>query len=380
MNQRPVWQSRVAESWRRAPVCWLAGVRRVGKTTLSRAVPESAYFNCDLPEVAAAAAAPVRFWRSVERSNVILDEVHQLPDPSRLLKIAADEFPHLRVLATGSSTMSATEKFRDALTGRKRVVHLVPVLPEELEAFGGLSLDRRLLRGGLPPALLSSDHDRGFYAEWLDSYFARDVQELFRVEKRGAFLTLFEALLRQSGGIFEATSLARAAGLSRPTVLTYLNALEVTHAVTVVRPWSGGRTDRELVQAPKAYGFDTGFVCFARGVRELRPEDRGLLLEHLVLESLQAAPDLPRVHYWRDKSGHEVDFVLPVDGGCDAFEVKVSADAFDPRGLRAFRSHYPVGRNFLVTAQTGPAHARTLGGFEVECVSIEALRDIVARR
>jgi predicted AAA+ superfamily ATPase len=206
------------------------------------------------------------------------------------------------------------------------------------------------------------------------------VQELFRVEKRGAFLTLFEALLRQSGGIFEATSLARAAGLSRPTVLTYLNALEVTHAVTVVRPWSGGRTDRELVQAPKAYGFDTGFVCFARGVRELRPEDRGLLLEHLVLESLQAAPDLPRVHYWRDKSGHEVDFVLPVDGGCDAFEVKVSADAFDPRGLRAFRSHYPVGRNFLVTAQTGPAHARTLGGFEVECVSIEALRDIVARR
>jgi len=153
-------------------------------------------------------------------------------------------------------------------------------------------------------------------------------------------------------------SLARAAGLSRPTVLTCLNALEVTQAVTVLRPWSGRRTDRELVSAPKAYGFDTGFVCFARGIRELRPEDRGLLLEQLVPESLQ----------------------LPTDGGCDGFQVKVSVDAFEPLGRRAFRSHYPLGRSSLVTAQTGPTYTRTLGGLEVERGSIEALRDRVARR
>lgn len=67
---------------------------------------------------------------------MVFDEVHQLPDPSRLLKIGADAFPHLRILATGSSTLAATTKFRDALTGRKRVVELVPVLHEELPAFG----------------------------------------------------------------------------------------------------------------------------------------------------------------------------------------------------------------------------------------------------
>jgi len=52
---------------------------------------------------------------------LILDEIHQLSDPSRVLKIAADEFPKLRVLATGSSTLAASKKFRDTLTGRKRV-------------------------------------------------------------------------------------------------------------------------------------------------------------------------------------------------------------------------------------------------------------------
>jgi uncharacterized protein len=58
-------------------------------------------------------------------------------------------------------------------------------------------------RGGLPPALLSAAPDWEFYAEWLDSYFARDVQELFRVEKRSAFLLLVELILRQSGGLAE---------------------------------------------------------------------------------------------------------------------------------------------------------------------------------
>jgi len=35
------------------------------------------------------------------------------------------------------------------------------------------------------------------------------------------------------------------------------------------------------VAAPKAYGFDTGFVCFYRGWRELRQEDLGVLVERL---------------------------------------------------------------------------------------------------
>jgi hypothetical protein len=40
----------------------------------------------------------------------------------------------LKILATGSSTLAASKKFRDTLTGRKRTVHLVPVLWDELPA------------------------------------------------------------------------------------------------------------------------------------------------------------------------------------------------------------------------------------------------------
>jgi uncharacterized protein len=157
------------------------------KTVLGRSFPNASYWNCDLPSTARHLEDPETFFRSLKTDTVVLDEVHQLPDPSRLLKIGADEFPKLKILATGSSTLAATQKFRDTLTGRKRVVPLTPVLHEELEAFGIRDLKERLHRGGLPPALLSESHDAEFYSEWLDSYFARDVQELFRLEKRAGF-------------------------------------------------------------------------------------------------------------------------------------------------------------------------------------------------
>ena len=56
-------------------------------------------------------------------------------------------FPRLRILAIGSSTLAASKKFRDTLAGRKREVHLVPVLWSELGAFGATLL-RRLYHGG----------------------------------------------------------------------------------------------------------------------------------------------------------------------------------------------------------------------------------------
>ncbi len=379
MFSREIWTKRIETSFQQAPICWLSGVRRAGKTTLCQDLPGTQFFNCDLPEVAQILAEPVRFFRAVNAGTVVLDEVHQLSDPARVLKIAADEFPNLRVVATGSSTLAATEKFSDSLTGRKRVVHLVPVLVDELPTFGIRSLDQRMLHGGLPQALLAAPLDRSFYSEWLDSYFARDVRELFRVEKRAGFLALLEALLRQSGGILEIQSMSRVSGLSRPTVMTYLDVLEVTHVLTRIRPWSGGTNDRELVQAPKAFAFDTGFVCHARGIRDIRADDRGVLLEHLVLETMQSLSHLPRVHYWRDKAKREVDFILPFDRDrVDAVEAKWTADAFEARNLKAFRATHPKGRNWLVTGQTLPTFTQQIGGLDVTCVGIEGFRTALA--
>ena len=373
MIDRPVWNDRLAAGWKQAPIVWLTGPRRVGKTVLAQGLPGGEFLNCDLPSVAERLRDPESFYRSVKKSFVVFDEVHQLPDPSRLLKIGADGFPKLRILATGSSTLAATQKFRDSLTGRKRVVEFVPVLYGELSAFGVVDLRERLLRGGLPPALLSAGHNPEFYGEWLDSYFARDVQELFRLEKRIGFLRALELLFRQSGGMLDVSKLAAESQISRPTVTNWLEVYQITHVIHMLRPFSaGGR--REIVAQPKVFGFDTGLICHARGWDHLRTEDCGVLWEHLVLDSLIAA-GVPKIHFWRDKQQREVDFVIPRGrDSVDAIECKWNPEAFESRGLGAFREQYPNGKNYVVSPLNGSAYERIHDGRNVAFVSPEDLR------
>jgi len=71
------------------------------------------YVNCDLPAVEDMVRDPRLFFEGCSKPVVVFDEVHQLRDPARLLKIGADGFPNLRILATGSSTLAASRKFRD---------------------------------------------------------------------------------------------------------------------------------------------------------------------------------------------------------------------------------------------------------------------------
>ncbi|NOS69926.1 MAG: DUF4143 domain-containing protein [Verrucomicrobia bacterium] len=132
-----------------------------------------------------------------------------------------------------------------------------------------------------------------------------------------------------------------------------------------MRSFSGGG-QKELVKQPKAYGFDTGFVSFARSWDALRPDDCGSLWEHLTLEHLQAhLPDTP-VRYWRDKAGNEIDFIIPrTRDTVDVIECKWNPAAFDASALNVFRSYYPKGRNHLVTSVEGPAYAKRFGKLEV---------------
>ena len=372
MIERGLWLSRVQQAWSSRSVVWLSGVRRVGKTTLARMLPGAVYVNCDLPSAARAADDPELFLAGQRPgTTLVLDEVQRLPDPSRLLKIAADVFPRLRILATGSSTLAAAGKFRDTLTGRKAALQLVPVLWEECPApFGVPDFDRRLLHGGLPEPLLAARKDPSFFSEWIDSFYARDILELFGIRNRRGFLSLFRLLLRWSGGQVDYTRLARLSELSRPTVKSYLEALQVACAVRLLPPFNGGGR-REIVSRPKCYAFDTGFVTFEKGWDTIREDDRGVLWEHLVLDALRARHPDERLFYWRDKAQHEVDFVIRrARDRLDLVECKIDPDALDPAPVQAFRSRYPDGENIIaVPAAAAPYRVRRAGRVFTVCGS-----------
>jgi predicted AAA+ superfamily ATPase len=374
MVQRRFWIDRVERAWERRSVLWLAGVRRVGKTYLCQSLDGVDYFDCELPRTRRMMEDPEGFLRDRRERRIVLDEVHRLANPSELLKIAADHFPETPVLATGSSTLEATAKFRDTLTGRRETVLLTPMIAADLADFGGVELAHRLLRGGLPPFFLAEEQPERDFQDWIDAYWAKDVQELFRLERRWSFQRFLELLFGQSGGLFEATRFAAPCEVSRQTISNYLAALEATFVVHVVRPFSS-RHSTEIVAAPKVYGFDTGFVSYYRGWDTPRADDLGILWEHYVLNEIQGRLQRRDLRYWRNKHGAEVDLVLPRRGqnGPVAIEAKWSAASFAPAALAAFRRIYPEGPNFVVAPDVDASYRRSYDGFEVEFVSLDRL-------
>lgn len=373
MKKRTFWMKKIERAWKRKTVVWLSGVRRVGKTVLCQSLPGIEYFDCESPSARRRMSDPEVFLRSLGNRRVVLDEVHRLMNPSELLKLAADHFPGCQILATGSSTLQATAKFRDTLTGRKAEVWLTPMISEDLREFRSGGLRERLSRGGLPPFFLGIDAGEGSYQAWLDSYWAKDILVLFRLQYQASFQRFFELLLGNSGGIFEASRYARPCEISRTTVAHYLASLEMTWVAHVIRPHST-HPATEITSAPKVYAFDTGFVYAFKGCNVDRPEDAGLLWEHYVLNEIMARGLGRAARYWRDKRGHEVDFVIARPGApLIAIECKWSSDGFDSKGLRAFRRQYPEGENWCVCADETSHYLRKEGGLEVVFMGIEAL-------
>lgn len=378
--KRRFWIDLIEHEWRERSVVWLAGVRRVGKTYLSRTLPDIEYFDCELPRVRRMMEDVEGFLDGLDGRRIVLDEIHRLKNPSELLKIAADHYPKLRVLATGSSTLGASRKFKDTLAGRKRDIWLTPLCEADLADFKNRDLAHRLLRGGLPPFFLAEELPERDFQEWLDAYWARDIMELFRLERRSSFQRFAELVMAQSGGIFEAKSFAAPCEVSRSTIANYLKVLETTLAVHVIRPFNARRPN-EIVSAPKVYAFDTGFICYHRGWKDLRAEDLGALWEHYVLNEMMARMQSRRINYWRDKRGHEVDFIIAGRGaqsaGGDAhpaaIECKWSAGEFDSGNLLAFRRQHPRGENFVVAQDVARPYVRSYSDVKVRFIGLSSL-------
>jgi len=378
--KRNFWRTLIQNAWSERNVIWLMGIRRVGKTSLCQSIENIEYFDCESPRTRDLFSDPEGFLEGQQNKYIALDEIHRLDNPSELLKLAADHYPRVKIIATGSSTLGASAKFKDTLTGRKIELWLPPMLFQDLELFGNTDLRHRFLFGGLPSFFVTQQLPERYFQEWIDAYWAKDIQDIFSVGKRAAFQKFTELLLANSGGLFEATRYTAPCEVSRPTIANYLEVLEATFVVHVVRPFSTHKPS-EIVMAPKVYGFDTGFVCYAKGRAELRAEDLGFMWEHCILNEMHGHLQTRAINYWRDKNGREIDFVLrnKKDASITAIECKFLTQQDDStlaalaKNFIAFRNLYPEGENFIVASNISAPIKRRYADISISFVSPEEL-------
>ena len=104
-----------------------------------------------------------------------------------------------------------------------------------------------------------------------------------------------------------------------------------------------------------------------------------MLWEHFMLNELMTRMQSRDVAYWRDKRGHQVDFVLARRGEKPmAIECKWSAHGFDPTNLLAFRHQHPEGDNVVVAQDVERTFTRTFVGLDVRFESVDAFAESVA--
>jgi predicted AAA+ superfamily ATPase len=183
-----------------------------------------------------------------------------------------------------------------------------------------------------------------------------------------AFSRFFEAVGYSHGDLTNYANIARDCGVDAKTVKEYYQILVDTLLGTFIEPWKKRQERQVIGKAPKFYLFDVGVAgaLTRRRILETRGESFGRALEHFVLMEILAHRSYRElgygVHFWRTKSGLEVDFVL--GEGEVAVEVKGASriDPSDLRSLRAFAEDNRPRRSLVVCNEAAP---RVVSGIEV---------------
>jgi predicted AAA+ superfamily ATPase len=351
---------------------FLWGPRKTGKSTYLRsAFPDSLRFDLLQTDLMLELARrPARLREQLQatppeslRSPVILDEVQKVP---QLLDEVhwLIENRGLSFILCGSSARKLTRGGVNLLGGRAWRYEMYPLVSLEI---GDLDLLQVLNRGLVPAHYLGPGYRRSLEAYVVD-YLKEEVFDEGLTRNVAAFSRFFEAMAYSHGDLTNYANIARDCGVGAKTVKEYYQILVDTLLGTFVEPWKKRQERQVIGKAPKFYLFDVGVAgaLTHRRIAEERGESFGRALEHFVLMEIQAHRSYRElgygVHFWRTKSGLEVDFVL--GDGEVAVEVKGSSriDATDLRSLRAFVADHRPRRAILVCNERAP---RLVEGIDV---------------
>ncbi|MGQ0507482.1 MAG: ATP-binding protein [Myxococcaceae bacterium] len=316
----------------------LTGPRQSGKTTLLRELfADYHYVSLDLPQDAALAEeSPSVFLRENPRPLVV-DEVQYAPKLFRHLKAAVDPSPKKgQIILTGSQRFNLMREVSESLAGRAAIIELHGLNCEELGDVLFDQLDREGLHGllarGAYPALWEDvsvptvDFYRSYTATWLE----RDLRQLLHVGGLREFDRFLRSCAARSGQLLNKSDLARDVGIAPSTAGQWLSVLEAAGLIVILEPWFSNIAKR-IVKTPKMYFADTGLLTFLLGLdaRALRTyAGLGAVWETYVLGELVRWRDVHHpestIHYYRDKEGLEVDFLIRAHGETYLVDAKLA--------------------------------------------------------
>ncbi len=284
--------------------------------------------------------------------TIVVDEIQKAPELLSLVHLLIEKKRQWKFILTGSSARKLKRQGIDLLGGRALNKVLNPFIAAELQER--FNLESALRYGLLPLSFEQKDH-----AEILEAYIALYMEEEIQAEglirNSEPFARFLSVMSFSHASLLNVTNISRECGVKRTTVSSWISILEdllIGFQLSVFTE----RAKRELSAHPKFYFFDAGVYRSLRphSLKDTNDELDGAALEGLVAQHLMAWNDYSSqkhaIHFWRTRSGVEVDFVVLGPLGFWAIEVKNSDTirVSDIRHLESFKEDYPQARALVL--------------------------------
>lgn len=351
--------SQIEEAHKYFPVIVITGPRQSGKSTLCRHLFAD-YNYVNLEHVATrvgALADPVEFINNLG-DKVIIDEAQHAPELMSMIQVRVDENESLRYVLTGSSNFSLLKAITQSLVGRAALFTLLPFSFREMSGeMIENPINRLLWQGQYPVVLVKGMRPDIFYRNYYTTYVERDLRDLLKIKNLVAFDKFIRLLALRVGSEFNASAIAREAGVTSKTISEWQSLLSTSYISYSLQQYFNN-PNKTLTKMPKVYFYDTGLLCYLLSIET--PEQlekhplKGAVFENMAIGELlkrrfNDGKD-PNLYFYREKSGLEVDAVERAADGLTLYEIK-AGKVLRPdylENMQTLRSRVPDVRKITV--------------------------------
>jgi hypothetical protein len=362
------------------PVISVTGPRQSGKTTLIQQVfSDYEYFNLEDPNTRMMIMDDPKQFVNPQRTRVIFDEIQKYPELLSFIQVTVDEVGHSGCyIISGSQNLLLLEKVSQSLAGRVAITKLLPLSLTELKSADRLKTNpfEQILFGFYPrlyqvnPSQANLNQAKHavskqttqevansttglttaplkptqFYGNYLASYVERDVRQIKNISSLSTFQRFMALLAGRVGQLFNAASIANDLGITSKTARAWLNILEASYITFRLQPYYKNFGKR-VVKSSKLYFYDVGLLAYLLKIDNQAEIEthfaRGHLFENLIIAEIMKM-NLnrrlrPKLYYWRDRTGHEVDLLIDQGTQINVVEIKSSA---------TYKSRFLQGLNY----------------------------------
>ena len=377
MVTRSSYQS-LAEHLLQKQVTVITGMRRIGKSTALQYLlgqithSNKLYLDCERVEIRVLLNRPdyesiaeelqLRGLDFTKPCVIALDEIQLAENLPSLIKYIYDTY-NVKFIVTGSSSYYMKNQFSESLAGRKRIFEMYPLSFKEFLHFkkAGIRLpdkyswqlynkawynrckeyyDEYIQYGGFPEVVLQPNKKdkEELLKDIINSYIELDVKLIADYTASEDLYKLVKLLAARAGNKIDYTKLSSIAGINRQKMAGYIQLLQYTYLVYLVKPFTRN-IDKEISQQPKLYFADTGILNSLAGLQI----SSGQLFENRIAAQLHP---LGEIKYYQKKTGQEIDFIF---NNTMAVEVKETAIEQDKQVLMQRASGIGLKKQILIS-------------------------------